>query len=356
MSHKAGPPDLIVKNHQGIELARMTEEHSSAWGQFVLAHDEGNIFQTPEMAEVYQRHEALQPVTLLALEKGSGAVCGGLVGLLLVEKPGVLSALSTRAIIQGGPLFRPDRVGRQAVPLLMEAFDECAGSKALFGEIWNLFAVAAGGDVFTGTGYEWLDHLNFLIDLRRSPDDIFASFSKSRRKNLRRSEQAGVTVSEITSADDLDIFYELLRETYDRVRLPLVSPAFFNIAFEILVSKQMAHFFLARHGGEAIGARAVLTYKNLVYDWFAGSPGEAQELYPDETLVWHILQWAVANGYTCFNFGGAGKPGQEYGPREFKRRFGGELVNLGRYRKIYSPVKLKLAEFGLRAYQMLPAR
>jgi hypothetical protein len=34
--------------------------------------------------------------------------------------------------------------------------------------------------------------------------------------------------------------------------------------------------------------------------------------------------------------------------REYKAKFGGELVCYGRYRKVYSPWKLRLAE---RAYQ-----
>ena len=36
------------------------------WSEFVLNHPQGNIFQTPEMAEVYRRTKNYEPVTLAA--------------------------------------------------------------------------------------------------------------------------------------------------------------------------------------------------------------------------------------------------------------------------------------------------
>jgi len=38
------------------------------WSEFVLDHPQGNIFQTPEMAEVYRRTKNYEPVTLAAID------------------------------------------------------------------------------------------------------------------------------------------------------------------------------------------------------------------------------------------------------------------------------------------------
>jgi len=70
-------------------------------------------------------------------------------------------------------------------------------------------------------------------------------------------------------------------------------------------------------------------------------------------LVWHILKEGANNSYHTFNFGGAGKPNEEYGVREFKRRFGGEMVNFGRYTKVYSPIRMKIAEKGFEVYRRM---
>jgi lipid II:glycine glycyltransferase (peptidoglycan interpeptide bridge formation enzyme) len=41
-------------------------------------------------------------------------------------------------------------------------------------------------------------------------------------------------------------------------------------------------------------------------------------LYPNDYLVWQVLIYGINNGYQIFDFGGAGKPEVNYGPREFK--------------------------------------
>ena len=65
------------------------------------------------------------------------------------------------------------------------------------------------------------------------------------------------------------------------------------------------------------------------------------------------MRWGAENGCHTFDFGGAGKPNKEYGVREFKRQFGGALVNYGRCKKIHSPLKVKIAEKGFEVYRKM---
>ena len=93
---------------------------------------------------------------------------------------------------------------------------------------------------------------------------------------------------------------------------------------------------------------ALLTFKQRVYLWYGGLT-RATEGSPCSLLRWHELCWARENGYDVYDSGGAGWPDVPYGVREFKRKFGGELVQFGRYRKVLSPWMLALAE---RAYSL----
>lgn len=61
-------------------------------------------------------------------------------------------------------------------------------------------------------------------------------------------------------------------------------------------------------------------------------------------MVWQVLEWGATKGYRTFDFGGAGKPGEDYGPRRFKAKFGGTLVNYGRNVCVHAPMRLKLSE------------
>ncbi len=75
------------------------------WCEFVLDHPCGNIFQTPEMAEVYRRTKNYEPVTLAAVDTKDGEMVAVLQAVVIKELSGVLSSFSARAVIQGGPLF-----------------------------------------------------------------------------------------------------------------------------------------------------------------------------------------------------------------------------------------------------------
>ena len=94
--------------------------------------------------------------------------------------------------------------------------------------------------------------------------------------------------------------------------------------------------FGAFDDAELIGVRLELCYKGLIYDWYAGSDDQFKNRYPNDFLPFHILFWGKENGFDKFDFGGAGKPDKPYGVREHKLKFGGELVNFGRYEKIKS--------------------
>jgi lipid II:glycine glycyltransferase (peptidoglycan interpeptide bridge formation enzyme) len=102
-----------------------------------------------------------------------------------------------------------------------------------------------------------------------------------------------------------------------------------------------------------LGTIVLLTYKDTIFDWYAGAPRRYSRLCPNDILVWHAIEWGTKNGFCIFDFGGAGSPKEEYGVREFKKQFGGKLVNFGRYMKIHSPIKMKIAEKGFEVYRKI---
>jgi lipid II:glycine glycyltransferase (peptidoglycan interpeptide bridge formation enzyme) len=70
-------------------------------------------------------------------------------------------------------------------------------------------------------------------------------------------------------------------------------------------------------------------------------------------LIWHILEWGAGHGYRLYDFGGAGKPGEAYGVRDFKAKFGGELVCYGRNVCEHAPQLLKFSKLGYSLYRKL---
>ncbi len=80
-------------------------QDTKQWSEFVLNQTHGNIFQTPEMAEVYWRTKNYAPVTLAAVDTKDGEMVAVLQAVVIRELSGFLGSFSARAIIQGGHLF-----------------------------------------------------------------------------------------------------------------------------------------------------------------------------------------------------------------------------------------------------------
>ena len=51
-------------------------------------------------------------------------------------------------------------------------------------------------------------------------------------------------------------------------------------------------------------------------------------------------------GFNQFDFGGAGKPNQHYGVRDYTLKFGGKLVNFGRYEIVHKKHLFKIGKIG----------
>jgi serine/alanine adding enzyme len=323
----------------------------TSWARFVYENPRGNVFQTPEMYKVYEKTKRMEAVKLFAVD-GSGDIAASLVAYLSEEKGGILAPFATRSIITGGPLYG-ENGGIDAITPLMQEYDKITRGKAVFTDIRNHDDTSNLKDLLLRMGYVYKSHLNILVDLNKAAEDIFANFSKSRRRFIRKAEENGVTVEEAKNSRDIETFYQLLSETYRNAKLPLADISLFNSAFEILSPKGMMKLFMVRHKNDYIGGISTLVYGRVITEWYVSGSRAHSKLYPSEMATWYPMKWGSENSCRLFDFGGAGKPDVEYGVRDFKMQFGGRLVEYGRYEKIHSGPKMKAAELGFKIYRKL---
>ena len=72
----------------------------------------------------------------------------------------------------------------------------------------------------------------------------------------------------------------------------------------------------------------------LFYDWYRASVDvKIEGVYPSVVSTWQALQLVADMGGGRFDFMGAGPRNKEYGVRQFKLEFGGNLTEEYRYRK-----------------------
>ena len=318
------------------------------WDKFVLGHPHGNIFQTSHMSRIYEKTNKYSPVRLIARDEKSGKLLALVQGSVISELGGILSSFSSRSVLQGAPLFVDSDQGRKAVLELMSHYNNRIKNKIVYTQIRNMWDTSYYRDTLANLGYEYEEHLDFLIDLDREEKEIWSDIQKSRRKGINRAERDGIVVRSVDKREELDLCYDLVLETYNRFKIPIADISLFEAVYDDLSATGLADFFIAYKDEEAVGTRITLNYKEMVYDWYAGSRQGID--YVDEALVWHILK-TNAGRYKVFDFGGAGHPDKPYGVREFKRRFGGEMVNYGRYERVHSDFRKNVASIGLKAYK-----
>jgi lipid II:glycine glycyltransferase (peptidoglycan interpeptide bridge formation enzyme) len=336
---------------RGFKVIEVTESiDRDKWEDFVSRHPEGNIFQTCAMADVYRSTRNYEPISLAAVEQGSGEILAVLQAVIIRDAPGLVGSISSRSIINGGPLFVEGKRGFEALEKMLSYYEKFLHNRAIYTQIRNYFDTENSKTTLDSLGYQYEPHLNYLINLNRPAKEIWGDIHKPRRKGINRAEKIGIEVRKIESRNEIKDCYKIIEETYKNVRLPLADISLLESAYDRLYSSELIDFYLVTMEGEVVGSRVVLKYQGFVHDWYAGSKQEIN--YVNEAVVWHMLS-EYAGKEKVFDFGGAGHPDKPYGVREFKKRFGGEEVNFGRYEKVHDRSKKELLNLGFKAYKKL---
>lgn len=319
------------------------------WRRFVEEHPGANVFHTPEMFEVFDRAKGHRAELWAATQ--DGRVLALLLPVRITLKEGLLRYFTSRAIAYGGVLCAPGSEGQEALRILLHTYVHEAKRDLLFTELRNRTDIRAIRSVLEQPKFRFEEECNFLVELALPVEDMWRSISRSTQKKIKRTRERGnLTIEELREREKLPVWYGLIQETFSRVHVPLADYSLFESAFDTLYPQGKIRFLLVRVQDRYIAASVALLYKAAIYDWYRGFDLEYGGFHPNDAMVWHMLKWGAENGYRVFDFGGAGKPDEDYGPRTFKSRFGGTLVNYGRCICIHAPVRLKLSQVG---YQVL---
>jgi serine/alanine adding enzyme len=334
-----------------MESVRVVRElDSGRWRRFLGEQPRANIFHTPEMYAVFEAAVGHTPDLWAVVEDAE--VLALFTPVHVSVGGGKFPGFTTRSIAYGSVLAPETMRTSDAVHTLLRSYAADVRRASLFTELRNLHDVAGMQPSLEACGFEYEDHLNYLIDLDRPAEDIFGSISSGARKNLRRTLRKGeVTVSTVSDRSELVEWYELLQMTYRRARVPIPHPSLFEAAFDLLAPRDMIRFFLARVGSVSVACSAELLYEDTIYGWYGGCDRSFSRSIPNDVLMWRVLEWGANHGYRVYDFGGAGKPQDPYGVRTFKAKFGGELVNYGRNVRVHSRPRLAASKLAYRVYQ-----
>lgn len=318
---------------------------------FLSQQSLNNIFYSKEW-QIFLNSTINSSSFIYCVQNEKGNLLGVIMGVIDKNLFWPINKLTKRAIIHGGPyIINKDK---NVLQFLLENYNKEIGAKVIYSQFRNQREYSSKEkEIFCKNGFYYEPHLNILHDLEFPIKFQFEKLHKGRRKNIRRAVRAGVKFREIIDDNEFRLALELVESTYNRVKMPMPNKTFFKVGFQNLTNKNILKTFVAVFNKQIIGCRLVLCYGDVIYDWYSGASNEHLNKYPNDFLPWKVMEWASQNGFKCFDFGGAGKPHVHYGVREHKLKFGGELVEFGRFEKIHKKSLMKVGKIGLKLYKYI---
>lgn len=134
-----------------------------------------------------------------------------------------------------------------------------------------------------------------IVDISADDETILRSMRDSTRRKIKSAEKKGVVVRRGTP-DDLDVFYELMRETSERTGTTLRAPEYYRAEFETFYADNRALLLFGEHEGRALAAHVAYSYGSHAAFFHQASSNARSNLNPNCLLVWEQIKWAKEQG------------------------------------------------------------
>jgi len=175
-----------------------------------------------------------------------------------------------------------------------------------------------------------------------------------RMRQLIRKASTETTVAEVRTAAELRDYLSLVEQTAQRLRLcdqgAVYPAAYFETIVREMVPRRQAALFLARAGGRPVAGGAFLISPGR-FVYLHGCSTRDRALTPKQgptAIFWHAMRVACAEGCAFFDMGTVTPTDDpnhpHYSVYVYKKRWGGELVEVQGAELVLSPWKCRLQE------------
>ena len=323
----------------------MTDEEKQEYENFVMNNERCHFAQSLIWAELKDGWKK-EPVIL----RGNDGKIKGTV-LLLIKKMPIIK--STLVVSQRGPVC--DIKDESTFEELMKKVEETAKKNKAF--MFKMDPDIPNDDMefkrlAKKCGFKILEKVKdinrvvqprivFRLILKGKTEDEICNeiFPSKTRYNIRYSTKKGVTTRE-GSKDDIDEFYNIMKETSERDNFPIRTKEFFSELYDKL-GKEHLRMLFAEYEGKPIACTLHFVFGNKMWYMYGGSLNEQRNLKPTYLLQSDSIKWAISKGIEVYDFRGVNATNKENGHKglyDFKKSFGPELIEFTEIYKIYNPI------------------
>lgn len=325
-----------------IRFVENLSEYFTSWENLSCNSPYASFFQSRQCHDFYSSLQCFESFSYGVMD--GDELLAAVTGYVTVDKNPIVQFFSRRAIIQGGVLIS-GAASPEAVSFLLKETSRQLGGKAIYIEIRNYFDYSPYKHIFKQAGFEYERHYDIKNDTS-SLCAIESSLSDNIKRCVKSSINNGVRMIYKPTARQIRDFYAILQNLYrSKIKRPLFPLDFFLMA----TGSGIAHWFMTEYKGEIVGGMFCVGSNNRLYEWFVcGLDGKYKGVHPSKLATYSALCYCAENGFSVFDMMGAGKPDEGYGVRDFKARFGGKLVEEGRFVHIAHPLLYKIGKWGVK--------
>jgi lipid II:glycine glycyltransferase (peptidoglycan interpeptide bridge formation enzyme) len=327
--------NLITHINQNQLTDRQLEE--------LFENNTASFFQTPEALSFFNSVGLETFVFAIEFEHKIMAYVSG----IIQKESGIKSSFTRRAIIYGGPVISSEAEVDHVTELFKTVIKKLK-RKVIYIETRNFNDYSEYKTALDEIGFEYHSHLNFHLKCD-TEEQAKERLGKSKLRQIKRSLKEGAELREAQSQFEVEEYYTILNDLYKtKVKTPLPELTFFMSLF----NQEVAKFLLVFYKEKVVGGVVCPIFNNeVIYEWYAcGKNRTYKNIYPSTLATWGGIVYACNHKIETYDFMGAGKPDEDYGVREFKLKFGGDLVEHGRFIYVTNPF---LYSLGKRAVKIL---
>jgi lipid II:glycine glycyltransferase (peptidoglycan interpeptide bridge formation enzyme) len=286
------------------KVTTSTLHEDPAWDAFVAGTPGGHHVQTSGWARV--KTILGWKATRVVVTDGSQIVGGA---QILIRS---LPLLGSAGYVTKGPLFYQEDPDL-ALMVLHEIIKISRENRCQFLAIQppnngGYLKGLLGSLHFCASTLELAPTASLVIDLGQGPEIIMERMKRETRRNVRRSERAGITVRQ-GDQSDLKTFYALYQATARRQGFTPYRPEYFELLWQAFTAQGWITLLIACYENEAVSAQLLIPFGDTVIAKMAGWSGEHSTRHPNDALYWASILWAVQHGYRYFDFEGVDPEG-----------------------------------------------
>lgn len=170
--------------------------------------------------------------------------------------------------------------------------------------------------------------LAWILDVQPTEDELLMNMRKTTRYCIRKAEKDGVEIVVSDKSDDIELFWQVYKETVDRQNFTPFSKNYLKSEFEIFARDGGALFFFAKYNNEIVAAAMIIFYQGSAFYHHGASTHKYPKITAPYLLQWRVIQEAKKRGCRNYDFWGISpedKPKHPWaGLSLFKKGFGGQ--------------------------------